>query len=72
VYLVSSDDPPLFFMHGDADPTVPLQQSLILLEKVKAAGIKHRFIVKPGGKHNPADMMPEWTEAVDWFKEYLK
>ena len=72
LYAVTQDDPPVFIMHGDADPTVPIQQSLVLIEKMKAAGIKHRFVMKPGGKHNTNDMMPEWTEAVDWFMEWLK
>jgi len=72
LYAVTQDDPPVFIMHGDADPTVPIQQSLVLIEKMKAAGIKHRFVMKPGGKHNTNDMMPEWTEAVDWFLEWLK
>jgi acetyl esterase/lipase len=72
LYWVTQDDPPVFIMHGDADPTVPIQQSRILVEKMKAAGIKNRFIVKPGGKHNTNDMMPEWGEAVNWFLEWLK
>lgn len=72
LYAVSADDPPIFFMHGDADPTVPLQQSLVLADKLKATGIQYRFILKPGGKHNANDMMPEWQEAVDWFEKWLK
>jgi acetyl esterase/lipase len=72
LYAVSADDPPIFFMHGDADPTVPIQQSLILGDRLKDAGIQHRFILKPGGKHNANDMLPEWQEAVDWFEKWLK
>jgi acetyl esterase/lipase len=72
LYAVTTDDPPVFVMHGDADPTVPIQQSLLLVEKMKAAGIKHRFVMKPGGKHNVNDMLPEWVEAVDWFEKWLK
>ncbi len=72
VYWVSPNDPPVFFMHGDADPTVPIQQSLSLRDKLMEVGIRHRFIVKPGGKHNYNDMMPEWAEAVVWFEEHLK
>ena len=71
LYAVSSDDPPVFFMHGNADQTVPLQQSLILAERLKEYGINHRFIMKPGGRHNPNDMMPEWLDAVKWFREHL-
>ena len=72
VYAATADDPPVFVMHGDADPTVPVQQSLLLVEQLKAAGIKNRFIIKPGGKHNTNDMLPEWMEAADWFLEWLK
>lgn len=72
VYEVSADDPPVFFMHGDADQTVPLQQSQLLLEALKAAGVKHRFVMKPGGRHNPQDMLPEWRDASAWFIQHLK
>jgi acetyl esterase/lipase len=72
IYAVSADDPPVFIMHGDADPTVPVQQSLWLIEKMKTAGVKHLFTIKPGGKHNPNDMLPEWREASYWFSEWLK
>jgi acetyl esterase/lipase len=73
IYAVSADDPPVFIMHGDADPTVPIQQSLWLVEKMKAAGVKNHFIMKPGGKHNPNDMLPEWGIAnTSWFLEWLK
>jgi acetyl esterase/lipase len=72
IYAVTADDPPVFLMHGTADATVPVQQSLTLVEMLKANNVKHRFVVKPGGGHNPDDMMPEWLDAADWFKEYLK
>jgi dipeptidyl aminopeptidase/acylaminoacyl peptidase len=72
IYALSPDDPPVFVMHGDADPTVPFQQSISLVEKMKETGINYRFIKKQGGKHNSNDMLPEWKEAVDWFLEYLK
>src|SRR5678815_455816 len=38
IYSVSSDDPPVFIIHGDADPTVPLQQSQTIIAKFKEAG----------------------------------
>ena len=72
IYALSADDPPVFIMHGNADPTVPFQQSVLLVEKMNLTGIKNRFIMKPGGKHNPNDMLPEWSGAADWFWEWLK
>ncbi len=72
VYLVSADDPPVFIIHGDSDKTVPIQQSYIMVEKLKEAGIPHRFVVKPGADHNANQMLPEWNEAVAWFSTHLK
>lgn len=72
IYAVSPDDPPVFIIHGDADPTVPLQQSESFIARLKENGIPNRFILKKGGKHNGDDMKPEWLEFVDWFDKYLK
>lgn len=72
IYSVSSDDPPVFIIHGDADPTVPLQQSLAIIAKFNEAGVPNKFILKKGGKHNGDDMKPEWLEFVNWFDKYLK
>lgn len=70
-YFVSADDPPVFIIHGDADPTVPLQQSQSIIALFNDAGVPNRFVIKKGGKHNPVDMMPEWMQFVDWFDKYL-
>ncbi|HEX4957383.1 MAG TPA: alpha/beta hydrolase [Lacibacter sp.] len=72
IYYVSKDDPPVFIIHGDKDATVPLQQSQAMIAKLNEAGVKTRFIIKKGGGHNPADMMPEFHEFVNWFDEHLK
>ena len=72
VYFVSPDDPPVFIIHGDADPTVPLQQSQSIIARFKEAGIINQFIIKKGGKHNPDDMNPEWLQFADWFERHLK
>lgn len=72
IYFVSADDPPVFIMHGDADQTVPLQQSRSIIDKFNEAGVPNRFIIKKGGKHNGDDMNPEWQEFVNWFDKYLK
>ncbi len=72
IYAVSSDDPPIFIIHGTADLTVPLQQSVTFIEKLKVAGVPNKFIIKQGGGHNPNDMQPEMKQFVDWFDKYLK
>ncbi len=72
LYFVSPDDPPVFIIHGDADPTVPIQQSKAIIQRFKEAGVPNNFIIKPGGKHNGNDMSPDWQTFVDWFDKYLK
>ena len=72
IYAVSPDDPPVFIIHGDADATVPLQQSQAIIARFKEAGVINNFIIKKGGRHNPDDMNPEWQQFVDWFDKYLK
>jgi acetyl esterase/lipase len=69
---VSADDPPVFIIHGDADATVPLQQSQILIAKLNEAGVKNKLIVKKGGRHIFQDMLPEQNQFADWFDEHLK
>jgi dipeptidyl aminopeptidase/acylaminoacyl peptidase len=38
-------------VHGDADPTVPYQQSVELHKKLLEVGVKTEFITVPGGLH---------------------
>jgi acetyl esterase/lipase len=69
---VSEDDPPTLLIHGDADKLVPIQQSEILLKKLKEAGVEARLIVKPGAAHGWPDQSAEVTAIADWFDAHLK
>src|SRR6476646_6005695 len=51
IHYVSADDAPTFIYHGDADHTVPLQQSQTLVQKLKAAGVPCNLQVKAGADH---------------------
>ncbi len=72
IYAVTSDDPPTFIIHGTADLTVPIQQSISFIARLKEVGVPHQFITKKGGGHNANDMQPELQQFVDWFDLYLK
>jgi acetyl esterase/lipase len=72
IYYVSADDPPIFIIHGDADKTVPLQQSETFIARLKEAGVQNKFIIKKGGIHNPSTMMPEFLDFADWFAKNLE
>ena len=68
---VSSDDPPVLIIHGDADKLVPLEQSQRLIDKLHAAGVTARLIVKPGAKHGWANLNDDLVIFADWFDRYL-
>jgi dipeptidyl aminopeptidase/acylaminoacyl peptidase len=55
VNYISKNSPPVFIVHGDADPTVPYQQSVDLHKKLEAAGVKTEFMTVPGGVHGKFD-----------------
>jgi acetyl esterase/lipase len=48
---VNKNSPPVLIIHGNADPTVPYQQSIALHQKLKAVGVKTEFIKVEGGLH---------------------
>ncbi|MFT3981344.1 MAG: alpha/beta hydrolase [Ferruginibacter sp.] len=51
ITYVTKNSPPVFIVHGDADPTVPYQQSVELHKKLKELGVITEFITVEGGKH---------------------
>ena len=51
ISYVNKNSPPVFIVHGDADPTVPYQQSVDLHRKLKEAGVRTEFITVEGGLH---------------------
>ena len=51
VTYVSRDDCPFLIVHGDQDPTVPLEQSQILFERLKQARLDATILVVKHGKH---------------------
>jgi acetyl esterase/lipase len=72
VTYVSKDTPPVFIVHGDADPTVPYEQSVALNKKLTEAGVKTKFITVPGGLHGKFDKEKNSEinkEIINFLKE---
>lgn len=69
---VSSDDPPMLIIHGDADFLVPIQQAQIFLAKLKAAGVETKLITKPKAGHGWANLNKDFDSIADWFDQHLK
>jgi acetyl esterase/lipase len=51
IYYITKNSPPIFIVHGDADPTVPYQQSEALYKKLQELNVKTTFITVAGGLH---------------------
>lgn len=51
ITYVTADAPPFLIVHGNRDPLVPYQQSLLLLDALKAAGCDVTFYTVEDGGH---------------------
>ncbi|RKR80762.1 acetyl esterase/lipase [Mucilaginibacter gracilis] len=71
IAYVKKSSPPVFIVHGNADTTVPYQQSVDLHQKLLDTGIKTEFITVDGGKHG--NFTPEKTKEInDAILTFLK
>src|SRR5260370_7222628 len=63
--------PPMLMIHGDADQTVPYDQSVRLTTALKTAGDDAELITVAGGKHGfpPEDMSNLWPQIFKWLKK---
>jgi acetyl esterase/lipase len=64
-YQVTARSAPFLFLHGDADTTVPYQQSVQMMEKLKTAGVSAELFTAPGAKHG-------FFNAPPWYEPTLK
>jgi acetyl esterase/lipase len=68
ITYVSKDDPPFLILHGDADPTVPFNQSELLEQALKKAGVDVTFRpVKGAGHGGPGFSSEENRRLVEEF-----
>ncbi|QHV95302.1 prolyl oligopeptidase family serine peptidase [Spirosoma endbachense] len=76
LYHVSKDDPPFLLIHGDADKTVPFENSEKMEQALQKVGVPVKLVPIPGGGHgatfpgakNPPDYLGEMCR---WFDRYL-
>lgn len=73
IYYLTAEAPPLFLVHGDADKTVPLQQSQILKAKYEELKRPVQLTIQPGGPHTYWPGIEKNYPAIwEWFDRYLK
>lgn len=72
ITYVTPDDAPMLLVHGDADPLVPHQQSILLHDALKKAGVEAKLHIVKGGGHG-SGFGAEVQELVrDFFDQHLR
>jgi acetyl esterase/lipase len=71
---VTADDPPFFFIHGDADDVVPISGSEAMAQALRKVGVPVKHMRVPGAGHGPG-LVADPAIAVEiraWFDQHLK
>jgi dienelactone hydrolase len=63
-----ADHPPTLFLHGDADPLVPLWTMQLYRDALAAEGRSVKTIIQPGAGHQWIAAAPD--AVVQWFDEW--
>ena len=71
ITFVTPDDPPTLIIHGDGDMLVPLQQSEVIVDKLKKTGVEVKLVVKKGAGHGWAGLDKDLSQFAEWFDEHL-
>jgi acetyl esterase/lipase len=61
---VDPGDPPTFLAYGGADQTVPPGQSELLGERLREAGVPHRFVELPWANHTFDFLWGGWGSQI--------
>ena len=62
---------PQFVVHGDADPTVPVTQSRLMVDAMKKAGADVTYTEVPGGNHVNV-VVPQFEPLFEFFDKHIK
>jgi acetyl esterase/lipase len=69
---VSAKSAPALMIHGDKDKLVPLQQSEVMVARLKEAGVAAELIVKKGAEHGWPTILTDLESCADWFDKHLR
>jgi acetyl esterase/lipase len=62
---------PWIVVHGDKDPTVPVNESRRMVKAGEALGVKIKYIEVPGGNHSNI-VVPAFKDIFDWFDAHKR
>jgi predicted peptidase len=62
---------PWIVVHGDNDPTVPVEESRKMVKAGKELGVEIKYIEVPGGNHGDV-VVPAFKDIFDWFDAHKR
>lgn len=62
---------PQIVIHGDKDPTVPVERSRVMVKAAQELGIKIKYVEVPGGNHTDI-AVPAMKDIFDWFDAHKR
>lgn len=62
---------PWIVIHGDKDPTVPVEESRKMVKAGKDLGIEIKYVEVPGGDHSSV-VVPAFKDIFDWFDAHKR
>jgi predicted peptidase len=62
---------PWVVVHGDKDPTVPVEESRKMVRAGKELGVEIKYIEVPGGNHGDV-VVPAFKDIFDWFDAHKR
>lgn len=62
---------PQLIVHGDADPTVSVERSRVMVAAGKKLGVEMKYIEVPGGDHGSI-VAPNFPAVFDWFDTHKR
>jgi dipeptidyl aminopeptidase/acylaminoacyl peptidase len=73
ITYVSKESPPTFLIHGEKDLVVPLQQSEVIVAKLREVGVPVELVVVKDAGHGWPDFWAvDGGKLADWFDKQLK
>ncbi|MFN0104952.1 MAG: alpha/beta hydrolase [Bryobacteraceae bacterium] len=61
---VTKKYPPTMLVHGTADTDVPHEQSKLFADRLREAGVEHRFVTVPEGSHGIGNIAAEEQDRI--------
>jgi predicted esterase len=62
---------PQFVVHGDADPTVSVDESRRMVKAARDLGVEVQYLEVPGGDHSSV-VVPNFKPIFDWFDAHRR